>query len=194
MSNTTIQLQERFFTEKEKVFVEHDSLSASLFRYDTGVCGLRLKNSRGELILLPFQGQQIWKCEFEGRNLTMKSMFTQPIQTTEYLGTYGAFFVHCGATAMGVPSKDDAHPLHGEIPNAAYQKAYLQIGSDERGTFIALGGQREYTVAFNHHYTFEPLVKLYADSTVVPISATLTNLKKTEMEYTLYLIKKYTAR
>jgi len=183
MSTTIIKLQEQFFTEKEKTLVESDGLSASLFRYDTGVCGLRLTNTRGELIMLPFQGQQIWDCTFDERRLTMGSMFTQPVPTREYLGTYGAFFVHCGVTAMGVPSKDDQHPLHGEIPNAAYQQAYLQVGDDERGAFIALGGQLEYTVAFNHHYQFEPLVKLYADETVVPISATLTNLKKTEMEY-----------
>ena len=183
MGNTTIQLQESFFTEKEKIFVEHGSLSASLFKYDTGVCGLRLKNSRGELSMLPFQGQQIWRCEFEGRDLTMKSMFPQPIPTKEYLGTYGAFFVHCGVLAMGVPSKDDSHPLHGDIPNARYQKVHIQLGSDGRGAFIGLGGRLEYTVAFNHHYMFEPLVKLYADSTVVPISGKLTNLKKTEMEY-----------
>ncbi|PIE32471.1 DUF4432 domain-containing protein [candidate division KSB3 bacterium] len=183
MSVTTIQLQERFFTEKERIFVESEGLSASLFRYDTGVCGLRLKNTRGELIMLPFKGQQIWDCTFDDRRLTMKSMFPQPIDTQEYLGTYGAFFVHCGVLAMGVPSPDDTHPLHGDIPNARYQKAYLQVGSDERGAFIGLGGQLEYTVAFNHHYRFEPLVKLYADETVVPVSGTLTNLKKTEMEY-----------
>ncbi len=183
MSTTIIQLHEGCFTESEKVFVEKKNLAASLFKYETGVYGIRLTNRRGELILLPFQGQQIWKCEFEEHNLTMKSMFPQPIPTRDYLGTYGAFFVHCGATAMGVPSKDDTHPLHGELPNAPYQTAFLQIGSDERGEFIALGGQCEYTIAFNHHYLFEPLVKLYADATVVPISATLTNLKKSEMEY-----------
>ncbi len=49
-----------------------------------------------------------------------------------------------------------------------------------------MGGRYEYTVAFNHHYAFEPLVKLYAGSTVFPISGTLTNLKKTAMEY-MYL-------
>jgi hypothetical protein len=180
---TTIQLHETFFTEKEKILVEHDGLSALLFRYESGVCGLRIKNSRGQLVMLPFQGQQIWDCEFEGRNLTMKSMFTQPYPTKDYLATYGGFFLHCGATAMGVPSKEDTHPLHGELPNATYQKAYLQVGSDERGAFIGLGGQYEYIVAFNHHYLFEPVVKLYADSTVFPFSASLTNLKCTEMEY-----------
>jgi hypothetical protein len=183
MSTTTIQLYDTFFTEKEKMLVEYEGLSASVFRYESGVGGLRLKNSRGQLVMLPFQGQQIWNCEFAERNLTMKSMFNQPYPTKDYLGTYGCFFVHCGATAMGVPSKDDTHPLHGELPNAIYQKASLQVGSDERGAFIGLGGQYEYIVAFNHHYLFAPLVKLYADSTVFPISAALTNLKRTEMEY-----------
>ena len=182
-NNTTIQLQETFFTEQEKLFVGHEGVSASVFQYASGVCGIRLKNSKGHLVLLPFQGQQIWGCEFEGRDLVMASMFKQPYPTSEYLATYGGFFLHCGATAMGVPSKEDTHPLHGELPNAPYQNAYIQVGSDERGTFIGLGGQYEYIVAFNHHYRFEPLVKLYADSTVFPISATLANLKKTDMEY-----------
>ena len=84
---------------------------------------------------------------------------------------------------MGVPSPDDSHPLHGELPNARYQQAYLQVGSDDKGEFLALGGRYEYIVAFNHHYCFEPLVKLYAGSTTFPITSTLTNLKKTDMEY-----------
>ncbi|PID56776.1 DUF4432 domain-containing protein [candidate division KSB3 bacterium] len=183
MGNTiTIQLQEQFFQEREKTLLELEGLSASLFRYENGVCGLRLKNSCGQLVMLPFQGQQIWQCEFGGRDLVMKSMFQHPVPTRDYLSTYGAFLVHCGATAMGVPSKDDTHPLHGELPNALYQKAYLQAGHDEGRAFIALGGQYEHIVAFNYHYVFEPLVKLYADSSVFPVSATLSNLKQTEME------------
>ena len=179
---TNIQLQEQFFSEKEKIFIEQGELSAALFRYENGVCGIRLKNSKGQIIMLPFQGQQIWHCEFENRELTMRSMFEHPVPTDDYLSTYGAFLVHCGATAMGVPSKDDTHPLHGELPNAHYQKAYLQVGHDEGGTFIGLGGQYEHIVAFNYHYLFEPLVKLYAGSSVLSISSKLTNLKQTEME------------
>jgi hypothetical protein len=180
---TTIHLQQAVFTEKEKPLIEAGELSASVFRYESGVCALRLKNSRGQLIMLPFQGQQIWTCEFEGRNLTMKSICKDPVPTTDFLSTYGAFMVHCGATAMGVPSANDSHPVHGELPNATYQHAYIQVGSDDRGDFIGVGGRCEYRVAFNHHYIFEPMVKLYADSSVLPITSTLTNLKKTEMEY-----------
>ncbi|MGL4608618.1 MAG: DUF4432 family protein, partial [Trueperaceae bacterium] len=66
-----------------------------------------MQNSRGELTLLPFQSQQIWTAIMHGRNLTMKSMFDEPKPTQVYLETYGAFLVHCGVTAMGVPGPDD---------------------------------------------------------------------------------------
>jgi hypothetical protein len=121
----TIYLEHAFFGQKEKILANYAGLSAIAFQYDSGVCGLGLKNELGQLVLLPFQGQQIWSAEFGGRNLTMKSMFAEPRPTREYLETYGGFLLHCGATAMGVPSKEDTHPLHGELPNAPFQRAYL---------------------------------------------------------------------
>ena len=181
-SETVIDIIPQFFAEREKILVEHGSLSASTFRFESGVCGLRLRNELGQLILLPFQGQQIWSAEFGERNLTMKSMFSQPRPTHEYLETYGGFFLHCGATAMGVPSKEDTHPLHGELPNAPYQRAYLVAGQDEKGPHIGLGGQYQHTVAFNHNYVAEPLVKLYAGFTLFRLTMTITNLKNSEME------------
>lgn len=179
---TIISIAPQFFTEREKTLVEHGGLAASAFRFDSGVCGLRLKNGSGQLVLLPLQGQQIWSAEFDGRNLTMKSMFEEPRPTREYLETYGGFFIHCGATAMGVPSKDDTHPLHGELPNAPYSKVYLVVGQDEKGNYIGLGGQYQHTVAFNHNYLAEPLVKLHADSTLIQVTMTITNLKRSDME------------
>lgn len=181
-SEATFHLTPDFFTEREKTLVESRRLSATAFRFDSGVCGLRLKNEMGELIMLPFQGQQIWSAEFSGRGLTMKSMFSEPRPTREYLETYGGFLLHCGATAMGVPSEDDTHPLHGELPNAAYQKAYLVLSEDEGGAYIGLGGTYQHTVAFNHNYMAEPLVKLYAGSTLFRSAMNITNLKQSEME------------
>ena len=130
MTDTILHLTPAFFSERERVLVEHGPLTASAFRYDSGVCALRLKNELGELVMLPFQGQQIWSAEFGGRNLTMKSMFSQPTATRSYLENYGGFLLHCGATAMGVPAGADTHPLHGELPNAPYQKAWLVAGED----------------------------------------------------------------
>ena len=102
MTETLIHVTPAFFSEHERTIVEFGSLSASAFRYETGVCGLRLKNELGHLIMLPFQGQQVWSAEFGGRNLTMKSMFRQPSPTRVYLENYGGFLLHCAATAMGV--------------------------------------------------------------------------------------------
>ena len=179
---TIVHLAPQCFTEREKTLVEHGALAAAAFRFDSGVCGLRLSNELGCLVMLPFQGQQIWSAEFGGRNLTMKSMFTEPRPTREYLETYGGFLLHCGVTAMGSPSQEDTHPLHGELPNAPYQKAYVVIGQDERGAYIGLGGRYQHTVAFNHNYVAEPLVKLYANSSLFWLTLTIANLRHSEME------------
>lgn len=179
---TTIHLQKNFFTEAEKTLAEFNGLTASMFMFDSGVHAVRLKNSVGEMVVLPFQGQQVWDAQFYGRTLTMQSMFDQPYPTQAYLNTYGGFVLHCGATAMGVPTGQDTHPLHGELPNAPYQSAQLLIGQDERGPYMGLTGSYQYTVAFSHNYIARPLVKFYADSGRVPVSLTVTNLKRSKME------------
>ncbi|MGI8782088.1 MAG: DUF4432 family protein [Acidobacteriota bacterium] len=186
-SETTIHLSPDLFTEKEKPFVEAGPLSASVFRFATGVCGLRLKNELGQLVLLPYQGQQIWSAEFGGRTLTMKSMFPEPRPNHPYLETYGGFFLHCGFTAMGVPGKNDSHPLHGELPNAAYTQAHLVLGQDDdKGAYVGLGGQYQHTAAFNYNYVAQPLVKLYAGSSLFEVAMNITNLRGVDMEY-MYL-------
>ncbi|MCS7060519.1 MAG: DUF4432 family protein [Anaerolineae bacterium] len=186
-SEVRIHLSPELFAEKEKPLVEHGSLCASMFRFASGVCGVTLKNEVGCLTLLPYQGQQIWSAQFGGRDLTMKSMFDQPRPTRAYLETYGGFFLHCGFTAMGVPSHEDSHPLHGELPNAPYQTAYLCVGQDAHGNYIGLGGAYRHTVAFNYNYLAEPIVKLYAGSSLFHAAMVITNLKRhSAMEY-MYL-------
>jgi hypothetical protein len=171
-----------FFSAQEKKLVEYGVLSAATFRFDSGVCGLRLQSDRGQLVLLPFQGQQVWSAAFEGYDLTMRSMFDQPYPTQEFLKTFGGFLQHCGLTGAGGPSPQDTHPLHGELPNAPFQAAYLVAGEDEQGRYLGLGGWYEYTVAFAHHYRAEPLVKLYAGASHFHVSLTATNLKNSDME------------
>jgi hypothetical protein len=181
-SETIIHLEPLWFGDRKQTWIERGALSASGFRFESGVCGLELANDRGHLVLLPFQGQQIWDAAFDDRTLTMVSMFDGPRATREYLETYGGFLLHCGATAMGVPAGEDAHPLHGELPNAPYQKAFVILGEDEKGAYIGLSGQYRHTVAFSYDYVAQPLVKLYAGSTLFEVSLDVHNLKKTEME------------
>ena len=116
----------------------------------------------------------------------MKSMFSEPQPTQVYLETYGGFLIHCGATAMGVPTRDDTHPLHGELPNAPYHRAYLVTGSDQNGAYIGIGGSFQHTVAFNTNYLAEPFVRVYEDATLVEVEMTLTNLKRSPMPF-MYL-------
>jgi hypothetical protein len=177
-----VHLHKTQFLELEKPLVEIGNLRASVFVYPSGVHAIRLQNELGQMILLPFQGQQIWSLEFFGRNLTMKTMFDMP-HFAPYLQTYGGFLIHCGATAMGVPGPDDNHPLHGELPNAAYQTAQLIMGEDARGRYLGLMGTYQHTVAFAHNYLAKPCVKLYENSSLIDVHFELENLKNSSMEY-----------
>ena len=47
---------------------------------------------------------------------------------------------------------------------------------------MGLTGRFQYTVAFNHNYVAQPLVKFYADSSRLPVVFTVKNLKRSEME------------
>ncbi len=181
-TETIIHLYPSFFGDAERGLAQSGELTATAFRFPSGVAALRLSNRVGSIVVLPFQGQQIWDAQFHGRTLTMRSMFDQPYPTTEYLRTYGGFLLHCGMTAMGVPAAGDTHALHGELPNAHYQKAWLLAGEDERGAYLAVGGEYRHTVAFATNYVARPLVKLYAGSSRLAVSLTVHNLKQTPMD------------
>ncbi len=178
---TTVHLSPDPFTAHETLLAERGELTASAFRYPSGVPALRLKNALGELVLLPYQGQQIWDATLRGRRLTMKSMFDQPYPTHDFLATYGGFLLHCGATAMGAPGPSDTHPIHGELPNAPYQSAALVLGVDEKGEYIGLTGSYHHTVAFNYNYEARTLIKLYESSSVFTVAMTIHNLKASPM-------------
>lgn len=189
---TKIHLTPAMFTEIENTLLTSGSLSATTFRWPSGVCGLRIQNELGALTLLPFQGQQIWSAEFgagsgstavQKRNITMKSMFDMPRSTNVYLENYGGFLLHCGFTAMGVPTAEDSHPVHGELPNAPYRSATVVLDEDERGTYIGLTGEYHHTIAFSYNYVAQPLTKLYTGSSRFITQFSATNLKKTPMDY-----------
>lgn len=175
-----IHLKKDFFSEKEFVLLENKSMRATCFRYSTGVEAVKVENSKGYFIILPFQGQQIWRAGFLGHELTMKTMFDEPVLTLDFMETYGGFLLHCGINSMGAP--DDSHPQHGEAPNAVYQKAYIECGED----YIAVGGSFDYDVSFTRNYTLSPECRLYEDDTVLKLHVQLENRRTDPMEY-MYL-------
>jgi hypothetical protein len=182
----TIPILPAYFSNRENILAKAGELIASTFTYSTGVAGLRIANSVGELEILPFQGQQIWRATFYGRPLTMRSMFNEPNPTTDYLSTYGGFLIHCGAIGMGNPSSEDTHPVHGELPNAHYRQAELLIGSDEHGPYISLTGKYQYSVAFSHNYIAQPTLTLRENDGRIHVTMVIKNLKYSPMEF-MYL-------
>ncbi len=179
-AESALHLMPAMFTERERVLVEAPAqgLVASTFRFDSGVCGLRLRSDVGDLVLLPYQGQQVWSVVLNDRDLTMRSMVDQPYPTRVFLETFGGFMQHCGITGVGSPGPADTHPLHGELPNAPYGSAHVVLGEDDEGPYIGLGGRYRHTVAFSHCYLAEPMVKLYPGATLFRASMTITNLKR----------------
>lgn len=177
---TTIFLQPKQFRERETPLLADREFTLSTLRYESGVCALRLRNSRGEIVLLPYQGQQIWSAQFDGRELNLVSPDAEPSEST--CPARSAFLAHCGLSSMILPKSDDNHTTPGELSNAPYQRAELMVGLDERGRYMAITGRYHHTVAYGHNYLAIPQVRLYAKAALLEISLRITNLKKSPME------------
>jgi hypothetical protein len=175
-----IELDRHAFTDAERLLCSMHGLTVHTFRYASGVAALRLTSARGEIVVLPFQGQQIWSARFDGRDLAMRSFFPEPVATERYLENYGAFFIHCGLTAIGAPGPQDRHPLHGELPNAPFQSAWLTL--DEAAQSATVSGSYTHAVAFSTHYRATATVAMRSDSAMLDIGLTVENLKRTPMD------------
>ena len=178
-----VHLLERFFGDKETTLLEAGELKASIFTYSTGVKAVRLANAKGNIVALPFAGQMIWRAEFCGRDLTMKSIYDEPQNCSYYGETYGCFLMHCGLSAMGNPTAEDTHPGHGELPLAKYKEAWLELGADDKGEYLALGGVYSHMRCFEANYDFEPCVKLRPGASKIEVTASFVNKKDLPLEY-----------
>jgi hypothetical protein len=180
--NGTLQLSRPDFKKSSDPFFRFGSIAVTAFTYPSGVEAIRMENERGHIVLLPYQGQQIWDAEFLGRNLKMQNLFSDPVPTDELLGSYGAFLFHCGARRMGTPGPADDHPLHGELPGTTYSRAWLEFGSRDGRAFVALSGVYHYTRAFGDKYDAVPVVRLFEDSSVLEVEMNVTNLASKPMD------------
>ncbi|EIJ69008.1 aldose 1-epimerase family protein [Pasteurella bettyae] len=174
---SVIYLCKEQFSHEERVIFENDQLSAVSFKYNSGIEAIKLINSKGFVTVLPFYGQIIWDAEFNGQTLKMKNMYSEPKIGTTIVDTYGCFAFHSGLIRNGCPAPEDDHPLHGEMPCAQMDKAWLII--DENS--LAISGEVEYVKGFGDHYLAKPEVVLKADSTLFDINMQVTNLASVEM-------------
>lgn len=175
-----LELYKSLFAEKEKSLCEFGEFCVSTFCFESGAQALRIKNARGEIVVLPYQGMQVWRAKFDGRELTMRSMFDQPKNTRVYLETYGAFLIHCGITGIGAPGPTDNHPLHGELPNAPMDSAWLDI--DEHAGKITVAALYRHTVAFATNYNATISTTMSAGSALLDATVEVENLKQTPMD------------
>lgn len=178
-----IELHEHMFTPPEHALLRLEDTRITAFRYPSGVAALKLVGPRIDMIWLPFTGQMIWDLAIDGEPLKMRSMFEEPTGSTVFDRDYGMFMAHCGITAMGGPGPEDSHPLHGELPHAAYESAFIEIRRDASGAEIALCGSTVEKIFGEIHYEFRPRLTIRPDSPVVELRSTLLNHRSREFEY-----------
>lgn len=177
-----ILLDKRHFSEHPVILCQAGGLKAVSFLFATGVHAVRLESNRGHIVVLPYQGQQIWDAVFDGRRLTMNSFFPEPRPSGDLLDSYGAFLYHCGARRMGNPGPEDDHALHGELPAASYEEAWLTFGEVGGETYLGVSGSYTYARAFGDKYRAVPLVKLFENRTVLDVSISIENLTHYPMD------------
>lgn len=195
MKTLTLALSPEQFNGAEKTLVQSDDFRVLAWTYPSGVKALALENARGRLVVLPYQGQMIWSAMFDGCDLTMRNMFSQPKSSPTVIGTYGCFMFHAGLLRNGCPAPADNHPLHGEMPCAPMDSAWLEVGEDAAGSFLRLAGQYEYVQGFGDHYQAQPSVTLRAGSGLFDIGMVVTNLagKAMELMYMAHMNYAYVA-
>ncbi len=177
-----VPLGKSTFSERQRSVCELNKLKATSFLFDSGVHAVRLENPHGHIVVLPYQGQQVWDVVFHGRRLTMNTIFPQPVASPQLLDSYGAFLYHCGALRMGTPGPQDTHPLHGELPAAPYSDSWIVMGEDEGGSYLGVSGTYVYARAFGDTYRATPEVRLYEDRTILDVSMTIENLAHYPMD------------
>lgn len=182
MKHTAIKLKKSFFSRSPVDIVSMEGCCAELFTYESGIEAVRLKNRRGQLVVLPYYGQIIWRAMFDGVDLTMANRFKEPRPADDIVGTYGCFMYHSGLLRNGNPGEHDHYPLHGEMPLAPMDRAGIEIGEDADGPWLAVVGEREYLMGFGDHYMARPRVVIRPDEATFEVHMEVENLALDPMD------------
>jgi hypothetical protein len=181
-----IALDPSMFTEREHGLLESSSFSASLFRYRSGVEAVRVRAGRGELIWLPYLGQQIWDWSVDGKSQKFEGFVKEPSYGRNFLQNYGGFLIHCGMTAMGNPGADDSHPQHGELPVARFDEAWIEMAQEDGHETFCLKGRLHWHVPFISEYRCIPSMRISPDGLSMHAELRLENPTAYAMDY-MYL-------
>ena len=177
MAIAKITLRREYFKESRHTIYEQGNMKVVMFRYPSDVEALEITNAHGRMVVLPYMGQMIWDLEMDGIDLKMKNMFSHPKKTNVITDTYGCFAFHSGLLANGCPAAEDDHALHGEMPCAEMDQAWLEVSDSG----VKVCGTAEYVKGFGHHYEASPSVTLPTDESFIDIQMKVRNLAKTPM-------------
>lgn len=169
---TNIPLARHYFRPSEAVLVRTDEFSVSTFCYETGIEALRVTNSAGEIVVLPFFGLQVRDAHFFGRRLTMRSPIAQPQRGLSLRQDFSSFLMHRGIT-----------PHAEELPKASCETAVVVIDEDEYGFFVGVTGTIESASAFGPHFLATPELRMYRRSGALRLLFSIRNLSRTFLEY-----------
>jgi hypothetical protein len=176
-----LRLDPAHFGPREAWLLEAASYSVSSFRYPRGVEAIRVTCGRGEIVWLPFLGQQLWDWKIDGRSRKFTGFVQTPAPGRTYLQNYGAFLIHCGVTAMGNPGPGDTHPLHGELPTAVFDRVWLEILAAGSGS-LALCGSLHWHVPYEVNYRCLLRTTIDPAGTSVSVEVTLRNESELPLE------------
>lgn len=173
----TVDLVPEQFSVQERTVLRAGQFHVTAARSASGIELLTIANAVGRVVALPFTGQQVWDAVFHGRRLTMRSIFDEPVPSSDYLEDYGAYLIHCGGSAMGNPGPDDAHPLHGELPHLRLRSAALRVARAGAGgpLTLTLLGSGDHRVAFTTFFSVDLALTLTEHSGVMDSAVRLTN-------------------
>jgi hypothetical protein len=182
-----LRLNPSTFTEREAPILETPSFSVSAFRFKSGVEALRIRAGRGEVVWLPYLGQQVWDWRVDGASLKFEGFVEEPAYGRTFLQNYGGFLIHCGMTAMGNPGPRDTHPHHGELPLAHFDEAWIEVWPDEsHREELSLCGHIHWKVPFVAEYHCTPALRISADGLRLRAAVHLENPTSRDLEY-MYL-------
>lgn len=167
-----IDLPRHVFADRPTVVAATSSLRATAFRHACGAEALRIETPRLDLLALPYRGQQVWRVDVDGAPMGMRGMTAEPRAGTTLLDTFGAFLFHCGLLGTAAPGPEDDHELHGELPLAPMDAAWLEVSEGS----LRLCGTWEFARAFRAHYRWSPSVAMRADATTLTVEAQVENL------------------
>lgn len=168
------------WSQAERVVLESSAGTVTQFTYDSGVEGLRVRTDKVEAVILPFQGQQIWRLTLDGEPVTMHTMWDEPVPTSVFAQSYGPFLMHCGLTWMGAPGPGERWN-HGELPCAVYSSAWVEV--DEAAGTLTVGGEYENRMSHGYGYRFTPRLVFRTDAAAVEVSSQIENLRRSPLSW-----------